>query len=492
MCAERCCLMSSTTHSEIPFPVIASNKIFQGDRVVWIVFFLLCMISLVEVYSAASTLSYKSGDFYAPLIKQAIFLTIGTAVCVGVHKIPCRFFKILPLTCWPLCVFLLIFTLLFGNSENGGSRWLPLAPGITLQPSELAKGVVITTVALILGALQREKGADEKAVKYIMVVTGIICMLIVTENLSTAGILFIVVFTMMFIGRVPFRQLGKVMAWMMAAGVAVLMLAYALPKENAIHQKVFHRLETWESRLGQNKETGKEEKTVELTPYEKKKATGKGIKDFDMEEEPQVGHANIAIASSNIVGKMPGNSVERDFLSQAYSDFIYAIIIEEMGLWGGMLVAFLYIILLFRAGRIASRCERNFPAFLTMGLAILLVTQATINMLVAVGLFPVTGQPLPLISRGGTSTIINSAYFGMILSVSRYARKNRLEDAGGLPTLLENDHTPAEEPLTENEAPISTETENGSPEGTDMPETPEATTADETKDPDAPVTIQLM
>ena len=134
-------------------------------------------------------------------------------------------------------------------------------------------------------------------------------------------------------------------------------------------------------------------------------------------------HANIAIVSSNVIGKGPGNSVERDFLSQAFSDFIYAIIIEEMGIEGAALVVFLYIVLLFRAARIANRCENNFPAFLVMGLALLLVVQAVFNMLVAVGLVPVTGQPLPLISKGGTSTIINCAYIGIILSVSRSAKR---------------------------------------------------------------------
>ena len=138
-------------------------------------------------------------------------------------------------------------------------------------------------------------------------------------------------------------------------------------------------------------------------------------------------HANIAIATSNVIGKGPGNSVERDFLSQAFSDFIYAIIIEELGIFGAIGVAGLYIILLFRTGRIASRCENNFPAFLAMGLAILLVTQAIFNMLVAVGLAPVTGQPLPLISKGGTSTIINCIYIGAILSVSRSAKKREPE-----------------------------------------------------------------
>ena len=144
---------------------------------------------------------------------------------------------------------------------------------------------------------------------------------------------------------------------------------------------------------------------------------------FDLDENMQEGHANIAIASSKAVGRGPGNSVERDFLPQAYSDFIYAIIIEEMGLFGGIFVALLYIILLFRTGKIANRCENSFPALLSMGLALLLVSQALFNMLVAVGLAPITGQPLPLISRGGTSTIINCVYIGAILSVSLWAKK---------------------------------------------------------------------
>jgi cell division protein FtsW len=144
--------------------------------------------------------------------------------------------------------------------------------------------------------------------------------------------------------------------------------------------------------------------------------------DFDLDKDMQVAHANIAIVSSNIIGKGPGNSVERDYLPQAFSDFIYAIIIEEMGIIGATLVVFLYIVLLYRSARIASRCENNFPAFLIMGLSLLLVIQAVFNMMVAVGLAPVTGQPLPLISKGGTSTIINCAYIGAILSVSRSAK----------------------------------------------------------------------
>ena len=397
---------------------VNTNKLFQGDRVIWIIFFFLCMISLIEVYSAASTLSYKSGDFTAPLFKQAIFLGVGTVIVVLVHNIPCRFFKIIPILGWPLVVILLLLTLAMGVRENGGARWLPLF-GFQFQPSELAKGVVITTVALILGAMQRENGADRKAMKYILGFTIPICLLIVTENLSTTAILFGVVCMMMFIGRVPFIQLAKLFGVLFVSVAIFISLALTVFK-NAPADSFLHRFDTWAARI--ERFAGVED--------DEEKAEGKAKEDaqtFDLKENAQVGHAYIAIASSNIIGRMPGNSVERDFLSQAFSDFIYAIIIEELGLFGGGFVAFLYIVLLFRTGRIASRCERNFPAFLAMGLALLLVFQACINMMVAVGLFPVTGQPLPLISRGGTSTLITCAYVGMILSVSRYARKNTEE-----------------------------------------------------------------
>ena len=419
---------------------VNTNKIFQGDRVIWIIYFFLCMISLIEVYSAASTLSYKTGDFMAPLFKQAVFLGIGTLVVVLVHNIPCRFFKIVPVLGWPIIVAILLITLAFGVKENGGTRWLSIL-GFQFQPSELAKGVVVTTTALILGAMQRENGADKRAIKYILIATIPICALIVTENLSTTAILFGVVCLMMFIGRVPLKQLFGLGAILVLFMVILLAAAKFGPKEGFLYDKVLHRFSTWEQRIETFVGAGDEDAgegedakfdTDDISGTEVKVGDEKNEREFDMVKNAQVGHANIAIATSNFFGKMPGNSEERDFLSQAFSDFIYAIIIEEMGLLGGGFVAFLYIVLLFRAGRIASRCERNFPAFLTMGLALLLVFQACVNMMVAVGLFPVTGQPLPLISRGGSSMIITCAYIGMILSVSRYSRKNKEEDESEL------------------------------------------------------------
>lgn len=383
---------------------LSSKRLFQGDLVIWAIYFWLCMISLIEVYSAGSSLSYKSGDFMAPLFKQAIFLGIGTAVVWVIHSIPCRFFK-LGVVLYPISIFLLILTLIIGAKENDGARWLNF--GIKFQPSEIAKGALVLFVALILSFGQTEKGADKRAMKIILFATCLTCALIVTENLSTAALLFATVFVMMFIGRVPTKQLGKIVGVCLLGVVLLATIVTIFPKEKLNESKLLHRASTWVDRV---KDHTSDKETMSDTIF--------------LRDHAQEARAKIAIASSNMIGKMPGNSEQRDHLAQAYSDFIYAIIIEEMGVLGAVFVAILYIILLFRAGRIASMCERNFPAYLTMGLAILLVIQAMVNMLVAVGLIPITGQPLPLISRGGTSTIINSVYFGMILSVSRYARKN--------------------------------------------------------------------
>lgn len=385
------------------------RRIFQGDKTIWVVFFFLCIISLIEVFSSGSRLTYLSGSFWDPLCKQALFLSLGTLVVIGVHNIPCRFFKILPFILQVVSIVFLILALFCGTKINDAGRWFDLF-GLRFQPSEIAKGAVVMTVALILSYSQREKDADPQAFKLCLVFSIPICLLIFAENISTALMLFGVVIVMMFIGRIPMAIMGKFVGVLTVLAVSAFFLLLSLPDDadaSVYKYPGFGRVRTAKSR-------------VEKFMSHKKKVSPK---EYDMDKDAQVGHAHIAIASSNGIGLLPGNSVERDYLSHADSDFIYAIIIEEMGLWGAFFVIFLYIVLLIRAGRIANRCERNFPAFLAMGLALLMVSQAVLNMLVAVGIFPVTGQPLPLISNGGTSTLINCAYIGMILSVSRYARK---------------------------------------------------------------------
>lgn len=390
------------------------GSLFMGDRVIWIIFFLLCAISIVEVFSAVSTLTYKSGSYWAPLRQHVTFLFGGAVACWVFHRIECRFFRVFPIFLLPVSILLLVFTTFTSAEVNEAARWFSIG-FVRFQPSELAKCAVVMTSALILSQLQTENGADKRAFKYIMWMTVPICFLIFTENLSTAAILFLVVVLMMFIGRVPLVQLGKLFGVIFISAALFGGIIYALAKNDTDHKlaeiplagKVFHRAETWIGRI--------EARTNEDSDDPAK---------FDLNDKTaQVAHANIAIANSNIIGRMPGNSVERDFLSQAYCDFIYAIIIEETGIWGAALVLMLYIFLLFRVGRLASRCEHTFAPFLAMGLALLITTQALVNMCVAVGLAPVTGQPLPLISRGGTSAIINGIYIGMILSVSRYAQQ---------------------------------------------------------------------
>ena len=383
---------------------------FNGDPVIWIVFFILCAISIIEVYSATSTLSYKDGLYWRPVINHSIYRLLGFLVVFVFHNIPCRWFKLYPLLMIPISVILLLLVPFVGEKVNGAQRVIPIM-GIPVQPSELAKGAVVVAVALILSVMQTPKGADRHAFKYIMIPTSLVCLLIAPDNFSTAAILFIVVFMMMFVGHIPFRQLGSLLGILAIVGASVVGLMFVTPNNQLGKIPKGHRLVTWKNRIDKFV-SNKDENTRELS-----------AKDFDMTNNAQVGNANIAIATSNIVGKLPGNSVQRDFLSQAYSDFIYAIIIEELGLIGSAGVLMLYIILCYRAGRIARQCERNFPAFLVIGLSLLIVFQAMINMCVAVGLMPVTGQPLPFVSRGGASTLVNSIYIGMILSVSRFAKK---------------------------------------------------------------------
>ena len=406
------------------------GNIFKGDKVIWMVFFFLCMISIVEVFSASSNLTYKSQNYMGPIVFHTITIMIGAVVAVVTLNIPCRYFKLMTPFLLITTVVLLLWVLAAGERTGDASRWINIF-GLTFQPSEIAKGTIVLATAQILSAMQRENGADKKAFKYILCIVVPIAFLIMVENLSTAALLCTVVYLMMIIGRVPFLQLAKLAGVVVGLALVGLLLIMAVgndnnvsvdkaqteqvvtaPKEKTKIEKLLHRADTWKSRI--KKFSNKEE----ITPDK-----------YDLDKDAQVAHANIAIVSSNIIGKGPGQSVERDFLSQAFSDFIFAIVIEELGIIGATGVVFLYIVLLYRTARIASRCENNFPAFLAMGLALLLVIQASFNMLVAVGIAPVTGQPLPLISKGGTSTIINCAYIGVILSVSRSAKKRELKIA---------------------------------------------------------------
>lgn len=404
-------------------------NIFKGDKVIWMIFFFLCLVSIIEVFSASSFLTYKTGSYLGPLFKHTFYIFLGVCSMIFVLNVPCKYFKIATLPLLALSFIMLIAVLVIGHATNGASRWVDLG-FVQFQPSEIAKGALILAVAQILGAMQTEDGADKQAFWWVLATSAVIIFPIFLENFSTAFLIASVVFLMMFIGRVPFSQLGRLIGFLIILAtfaVCVIMFigkdeAELKPgnevrtelvdkngeeaKDDAGRGGLLHRMDTWKSRI--NKFLNKEY----IAPEK-----------YDLDKDAQVAHANIAIVKSNFIGRGPGNSEERDFLSQAFSDFIFAIIIEEMGLVGAFFVAAMYVIIFFRAGKIARSCANTFPAYLAMGIGLLLVIQAMFNMMVAVGLAPVTGQPLPLISKGGTSTIINCVYIGMLLSISKSAKK---------------------------------------------------------------------
>ncbi|MDR1724350.1 MAG: FtsW/RodA/SpoVE family cell cycle protein [Tannerella sp.] len=371
-----------------------ANKLFKGDRSVWIIFMLLCFVSILEVYSASSKFAYKA-YYWTPIVKHVTFMAIGFGVVLVLHNIPSRFFSIAILLL-PISIVLLILTPIFGVSTNEAHRWLSIF-GITFQPSEFGKLACVVFVAFVLS--RQERFTPDRSFWIILIGVGLTCGCIVLDNFSTAFLLAAVCFIMMYIGQLPGKKLIITLLVVVGLGAGMFFGFRSLPKEI-----VPTRFWTWKERID---DFGKDNKDTKF---------------MRTKDNWQVVHSKVAIAQGGFLGKLPGRSMQKDFLPEAFSDFIYAIIIEEMGLIiGGIGVLMLYVILMFRVAIIARRCEKLFPKYLALGCGLLIVVQALINMAVAVNLIPVTGQPLPLISRGGTSTILTCCYFGIILSVSRFS-----------------------------------------------------------------------
>ncbi|MBP6356162.1 MAG: FtsW/RodA/SpoVE family cell cycle protein [Paludibacter sp.] len=380
------------------------KKYLRGDATLWIVFIMLCIVSIIEMYSASSTLAYKAANHTAPMLRHVGFLAGGALIAVLVHLIPFRYIRLISYLVLVLSVFMLILVLFKGKSENDASRWLVIG-GFNFQPSELAKLSVIIVAADFISRIKNPKTDEKKYFWSTVIMLGIICPLILLENFSTAVILFGVVFIMMFIGRVSIKRLGILAGAILMTIILGFGAIKAIPQEKM--PKAFDRAYTWTARIDRFTEnTDNEQSKYEIT-----------------DENRQVQHGRIAIARGGIFGVFPGNSIERDYLPQAYSDFIYAIIVEEMGLVGGIFVILLYLILLFRAGRIATESPTVFPAVLVIGLSLMIVIQSFVSMSVATSLGPVTGQPLPLISRGGTSILITCIYFGIIFGITRQLKE---------------------------------------------------------------------
>lgn len=391
----------------------ARRQLLNGDRTIWAMVFILCAISLIEVFSASSRLTFGKSSFLTPIISHAIHLGMGLGVMYVLHILHYRWYRAFPIILVPVSIGLLAFLSIQSAASSGAERWINLG-FFQLQPSELGKIAVIMAVASWLSKLKPDDELSQANTFWkILALTGVVCALIVGENLSTAVLLAGVIFVMMILGGIAWRRMLTLTGIALAAGIVAVVILLFVPAQTIRDSKLIpSRATTWQARLQDFFQPGSEGTP---TAYEYAKLVAP--------EKPQETHANIAIATSNILGKGPGNSVERDYLQEASCDFIYAIIIEELGMAGGIVVMLVYMILLFRVGRIANRCKEKYPVFLAMGLGMLLGLQAFINMSVAVGLFPVTGQPLPLISKGGTSVLMTSFCIGMLLGISNALQK---------------------------------------------------------------------
>ena len=366
------------------------NRYFKGDAVIWAVIVALSIISLLAVYSSTGTLAYKyqHGNTAYYVLKHFTTLFIGLVIIFITQLIPYNYYSRLSQLFVLVCIPLLAFTLVFGRHLNDASRWLTLPGlGFSIQTSDFAKLAIIMFVARQLSQKQETIKDFKKTFLPIIGWVGAICLLILPANFSTAAILFATCIILMFIGRVSIKHIFA----MVGSGV-VLILVFLLLAIYVFHYK--GRITLWKTRI-------------------ESFASGKAEDNYQAEQ------AKIAIATGGIIGKGPGNSVQRNFLPHPYSDFIYAVIIEEYGLVGGVLIMFFYLWLLFRAGIIIRKTDRTFPAFLAVGLTLILVFQAMVNMAVAVNLFPVTGQTLPLVSMGGSSVVFSCFSLGIILSISR-------------------------------------------------------------------------
>ncbi len=375
---------------------------FKGDRIIWLTVMLLSVFSVLAVYSSTGTLAYKyqSGNTEYYLFKHAFILLFGFGLMYVAHlfkyTIYAKFSKIALIIAVPL----LLLTLFMGTNLNEASRWLTLPiVNLSFQTSDLAKLALILFVARALSKKQENIKDFKSAFMPIMLPVLVTCGLILPANFSTAAVLFTTCIILMLIGRISFKYI------MSLVGIGIV--AFGLFIGIATLVGFEGRMETWKKRI-------------------------ESFVDDDGSGNYQSQQAKIAIATGELFGKGPGNSTQRNFLPHPYSDFIFAIIVEEYGLAGASLIVILYLVLLYRAIKIAQNSPRAFATFLAIGCAFSLTFQAMINMAVAVNLFPVTGQPLPMLSMGGTSIWFTSIGIGIILSVSRDLEKeNALKPANG-------------------------------------------------------------
>ena len=388
-----------------------TRSLFKGDKVIWMVVAFLTLISLLAVYSASESVANRSyhGNNAFVLLRHALMLLLGLGCMFGAAQINYkRYSRLLLLLFW-IAIPLLVYTLFFGKNLNHAQRVIGIA-GVTFQTSDLAKIALIGFLARIL-TLRRDSLDDFKELAIrVMLPILVIVGLIFPENFSTAAMLFMTCLVMMFLSKVKMKYIFEFVGIIVVAGALFMLVSLVKAKDN--------RSATWVNRIERFFSSEEDE---------------------DDTANFQVMQSKIAIAGGGVIGKTPGKSTQRNVLPHPYSDFIYAIIIEEYGLVGGVFVLALYLILLYRATRIMLRAPQSFGALLAMGLAFSLVMQAMVNMGVAVGLFPVTGQPLPFVSMGGTSLLFTGMSIGIIISVTKEIDKVKNDESDSEIEVAETD-----------------------------------------------------
>ena len=368
------------------------TKTFKGDRAIWGLVAMFMIYSLLAVYSSSVNVAFRShgGNTTFFLKSQLMMLTAGLIIIIVVHYLPYRIYSSLAGIALIVSAVLLVLTFFFGVRINDATRWLEIPfIGFRLQTSDIAKVALVIYLARTLAKYQKQLKDFVLVTKFFMLPVLIICALIMPENLSTAIMIFGICILIMFIGGVPFKYLLAYIGLAVVFIILFALLLWMIREDN--------RVMTWIERL--------------INFF-----TGKG----DAGDDYQINQAKIAISTGGLFGKAPGHSIQRNILPQSNSDFIFAIIIEEYGLvLGAIPLVLAYLILLFRGITIVKKCDTGFPAYLVLGLVVMIVSQAMLNMMVAVGILPVTGQTLPLVSWGRTSVIIMCFSIGVILSVSR-------------------------------------------------------------------------
>lgn len=372
---------------------------------IWAIVALLAIFSFLPVYSAASNLAYVGGigSTFSYFVKHFMHLFLGFAIMYGVHRIPYRYFRGLSMVMLPIVLVLLIVTMLQGSTIEGSnaSRWIQIPiVGMSFQTSTLASVVLMVYVARYLSKIKDKEITFKESILPLWIPVFLVLILILPANFSTAAILFVLVNVLVFIGGYPIKYLGIIM------GMGIIALVFFVLVAKAFPEIMPNRIDTWMNRI-ENFANGE-----------------------DTEADYQIEKAKIAIASGGISGLGPGKSIQKNFLPQSSSDFIYAIIIEEYGLIGGLFLLLMYSWLLFRIIIVSQKSDTVFGKLLVLGVGLPIVFQALINMAVAVELFPVTGQTLPLISSGGTSIWMTCLAIGIILSVS--AKREELKEQQGV------------------------------------------------------------